>query len=211
MFSDNEDKMVELLQEIRDEVGGGSGSSTVRKSSETVNVDRTTNRTVNIDKAPKRINKPHNAINLTNQVWEDDRISAIELDGDLGPGDTETLARIQSNQSDVTVAVSAVAATEHTADLDGDADEESIVEYYWEFQTQGGGDAWNPLPGLSSTLPLGYLGSPVEVVPGELVGPISGFRCRMHNRSDTAANPQTVPAEDLGGQLAGIILREEDS
>lgn len=205
-LEDNDDKAIELLQQIRDEVSGG-----VTSPGSTTNTTNTTvNRTVNVEEAPKRINKPHNSVNITNQVWEDDRISTVEISGALDPGDTETVARMESTETGVALAASAVAATEHVADLDGDTDDESVVEYYWEYRSQNGGDAWNPLPGLSSTLPLGYLGKPVEIVPGELVGPVAGFRCRVHNRSDDYANPTTVPQEELGGQIAGIVLREVD-
>lgn len=150
---------------------------------------------------------PHNAFSVANETWENDKIKPIEL-ADLGPGDTQTVAEVGSSESEIFVAVRAVATTEHPADVGGSGQPRSAVRYIHEYQTHEG-SGWNPIMGMSSTIPMGYLGNPVEIIPGAFVGPMSRYRIRLHNRTDETANDVTISAGELGGQIVGMIIRGE--
>jgi len=203
-IEDNQDQIVNLLREIRDAQQGGTlpGQSSGSSSS----VRREEHTTLRVHDTAGEYSPPQNSLNLVNQQWEDDKLSDIELT-DLDPGEDQVVARVESSMSDLYVAAKGVSTTEHTHDYDGDGSTESAVNYKWEYKTHGG-DGWTELPGMDSTLPLGeYLGAPVEIIPGRSIGPMAGFRVTFSNVTDGTADPTTIPAGEIGAQIAATIIR----
>jgi hypothetical protein len=203
---DNQDQIVNLLREIRDAQQGGTlpGQSSGSSSS----VRREEHTTLRVHDTAGEFTPPQNSLNLVNQRWEDDRLADIDL-ADLEPGEDQVVARMESNENDLYVTAKAVSTTKHTHDYDGDGATESAVNYKWEYKTHGG-DGWTELPGMDSTLPLGdYLGQPVEIIPGKSIGPMAGFRVTFENVTDGENSPTTIPAGEIGAQIAGTIIRTE--
>lgn len=191
-LDDAESESVDLLRQIRNAVRGidtegASGQTAIRVHD------------MGGDFAP-----PQETINIANQRWLSHRLTPKSYD-DLEPGDTQTIVEMESDQSDLYVAVKGVATSQHAHDLQGDGELQSAVTYQHEFKTHGGSE-WVQFPGLGGTLPLGTLGDPVEIIPGTYVGPMAGYRIRFTNRSNGETNEVTIPAEKLGAQIAGIAI-----
>jgi hypothetical protein len=147
------------------------------------------------------------AVIVANDEWLDDETNDLTFSGDLGPGDEEVVARVESREPDVAVAARAVAATTHPHDFDNDGVEESAIRYRYEHKLDKSG-GYRSLPGLRTTLPLGDIGEPVELVTGAYVGPVAGFQIVFENRTDGSANPVTIDQDNIGGELHCRILRE---
>jgi len=100
--------------------------------------------------------------------------------------------------------VSSVGATGHKADIDGDGQDESVVQYRYEVQT---GNGWEEVTKLRSVVPYGSLATPEQLVPDGRIDSTDGFRIKLKNRTDDGAFTQTtVPQEDLGGIIkAGMV------
>jgi hypothetical protein len=150
---------------------------------------------------------PKNAIIVANNAWQDDRVLDVNFSGDLQPGETEVVARVESTASaGYDVYPRAVATTGHGADIDGDGNRESIIRYKFEIKSNQG-DSWNALQGLETTMPFGSLGEPVELLPGTFIGPVAAFRITFVNRSDQFSNPTAVDADDIGAEIHARIRR----
>lgn len=198
-IEDNDDNLVRLLREIRDAVQGGTlpGQKNANNRQQTE---------VRVHDIAGRYTPPQSAFNLANQEWTDESLAEVSFDGDLAPGDSEVVALIESNDKDVFIGVNAGATTEHRYDVDGDGKDESAVRYYHEFKGSQSNN-WTPAIGLTTTMPLGRLSDPEEYVPGTIIGPMKGWRIRIENRTDETANSTTISADELGGQLTGVIMR----
>lgn len=205
-MEDTEDNIEDVLIEIRDAVQGGSLPGQKTKDSTTKR--SITHTELRVHDISGKFSPPANTFNLGNQTWVDENLTNTQFD-DLEPGETETITSLLSNDSSVYMAVKGLAVTEHVADMNDDNTMESAVNYIYEYQTHDGGDNWNPMIGLSGTVPMGYMGNTEEIVPGEFIGPMSGFRVRMQNRTDGTANPVTVSADEIGAQVAGIFIRSD--
>lgn len=205
-MQDTDDEMLEALREIRDAVQGGTLPGQTSKSSTTQR--EITHTELRVHDVSGKFSPPSNTFNLGNQTWVDENLTTTQID-DLEPGETQTITSLLSNESDVYMAVKGVATTEHVADVDGTGDMESAVNYIYEYQTHDGGDNWNPMIGLSGSAPMGYMGHTEEIVPGEFIGPMAGFRIRFFNRTEGATNEVTIPADEMGAQIAGIFIRAD--
>lgn len=159
---------------------------------------------------------PHEDINFVgardvvivgNDVWQDDKVTDNDIDSDLSPGDEVEVARIESTEPNVKLAVRAVGVTRHYADFNTDPASESVVEYRYEHKVSKG-DTYNGVPGLETTLALGSISEPVEPVPGAYIGPVAGFRIVFFNRTEGASSPQTVGQHDMGAEIHARILRD---
>lgn len=157
---------------------------------------------------------PRNAIVIANQRWVDDTVEEIDFTAEenagndtLDPGEELTAAEILSTRSSVRLAVSAGATTAHGADIDGDGQNENIVRYRFEHKPSTPSDQYNELPGLSTTLPLGNMGTPTEFLAGKMVGPAVAYRVVVENRSDQFSNPQPVPVSAIGAELHARAIR----
>lgn len=205
-MEDTQDNIEDLLIEIRDAVQGGSLPG--QKSQSSTTQREITHTELRVHDISGKFSPPANTFNVGNQVWVDENLTTTQID-DLAPGETQTVTSLLSNETAVYLAVKGVAVTEHVADTDGTGDMESAVNYVYEYQTHDGGDSWNPMIGLSGSAPMGYMGHTAEIVPGEFIGPMAGFRIRFFNRTEGANNPVTIPADEIGAQVAGIFIRSD--
>jgi hypothetical protein len=146
------------------------------------------------------------AIVVAGDEWNDDNVTDLTYDGDLDPGDEETVAVVRSTKRNVKFAPRAVATTVHPGDIDGDGNDENIVEYHFDHK-QSITDEWNELPGMTTTMPFGSIGQPVELIPGTFIGPVAAFRIRFVNRSDTFSTPLSAAEDDIGGEIHGRTVR----
>jgi len=134
----------------------------------------------------------------------DDENKSLDFDGDLAAGDEQVVAQVATEASLEKVVVSSVGATGHKADIDGDGQDESVVQYRYEVQT---GNGWEEVKKLRSVVPYGSLATPEQLVPDGRIDATDGFRIKLKNRTDDGAFTQiTVPQEDLGGIIkAGMV------
>jgi len=200
---DNDDRAIELLEQIAAALESGTlgNEITVETGGQESPQDQLPTH------GGAAIMLPNDAVNLANEYVDEGEINAIEFDGDLQAGDEEILAGWEA--ADDFLLVRAVGVTSHTADIDGDNQEESVVRYGFESKRTTR-TAWKPLPGPSGVLPIGDLARPAPLVDGSWIGPVRGFRIKVRNRTDDANYTQTtVKAEDLGGRLEGRIIRPE--
>lgn len=155
--------------------------------------------------------RPQDLVQVTNETWVNEKeavdptVSFIDLPDPLGPGEDTTVYEVRSTSRAVELFAKASGATTHFADLDGDGNDESVVEYVFEYQ-RGPGDDWERHRGLSDLTALGTLTRPAELEPGRLIGPVFGWRLRFVNRTDDSSLTDTDVAEDqLGGRFVGEV------
>jgi hypothetical protein len=157
--------------------------------------------------APDEVTDPRDAVIVANNRFKDDRVEDLSFGSTLAPGETEVVAEVVSTPNKTfDVYGSAIATTAHAGDIDGDGNQESVVEYRIETKKRSA-DAYSSLPGLSTTLPFGELGNPVELVPGSYIGPVAGFRIVMKNRSDEFANPISIDSDNIAGEIHARLER----
>jgi len=145
---------------------------------------------------------------LANEEWTDESVEpASHPDDTLEPGESVTTVSIVANDPEVMVYLSQIGTTHHTADIDGDGTDESVVEYRIE-QKQQRNDRWAPLRNAVQTAPYGTFNKPVELIPGKLVGPFDAVRVRFTNRSDGAANPTNIDIESVGTYVTAAVSRD---
>lgn len=160
---------------------------------------------------------PQNTLVLAGDKWQDEDIENINYNqqtsqtGVLPAGEALTAVEMESNVDGVMLAVRAVATTTHGADIDNDGVDESVINYRYEMKPSSSTDTYNALPGLSSTLPFGAMGNPVELIPGAYVGPFKAFRIVFENRSDNFVNPVDVDLDKIGSHVHARVLRNVGS
>lgn len=148
----------------------------------------------------------NDAVIVGNQEWVDETINDINITSDLGPGETVTVAETRSTDANIGIMLKAAGVTTHPGDIDGDGNDENVVEYRFErIESQAG--KYNGLSGLTTTAPFGSIGNPTPLIPGSYIGPSQAFRLRFHNRSDDFSNNVTVAKEDIGAQLHARVVR----
>lgn len=158
---------------------------------------------------------PNDFIQVANDAWRDDSIEDIDFtdqvqDGsNLQPGERMTAVEIETTTPGEFVAVRDVATTPHAADIDGDGTPESIVQYIFDAKIRSASDTYHSLPGLTTTLPLGQIGTPIELLSGSFIGPMKSFRIRFFNRSGDFSSPQTVNIDDIAAEVHARRLRED--
>lgn len=150
---------------------------------------------------------PKNALVIANQRWEDEDVEALDFTTTtLEPGEEATIVEVVSTEPNVKYAARSVATSAHAGDYNDDNVDESLVRYRFEHKKEAN-DKWHTLPGLTSTVPYGQIGQPVELMPGTFVGPVSGFRIVFENVTEGESNPINVDGKYLAAQLHGRILR----
>lgn len=153
--------------------------------------------------------RPRDLIAIGNDRWEDDRIYDIDFEEQAGgvsldPGEELTALEIVSNDTDTTLNIHAVGTTRHPGDISDDGTAENIVQYRLESRPDNPTDSYNALPGTRTTAPYGSIINPVELLPGQAVGPMYSFRVVVRNRSHDFANPQSVDVKNIG-----VVARAE--
>lgn len=147
-------------------------------------------------------------VNVPNQFWVDERIEDADINGQIGssltPGEEVEVCKIESTDPNIKVRPRAVGASLHAGDVFNDGTRQSIVRYRYERKYRIN-DEWSPMGGLSSTLRYGRLDDPTEIVPGEFLEPLQGFRIIMVNRTDTTANQFSVGSNQIGALVSGIV------
>lgn len=157
---------------------------------------------------------PANAFVLAGDKWEDDDVTDIDYtssdnagDSNLDPGEELTAVEAVANEVGTFLALSAVATTEHAADMDADGVDESIIRYKYQMKPTRQADKYNTLPGMSSTLSFGAMGDPQPFVPNAYIGPVKAFRVIFENRADEFSSSESVGVNDIGCHLHGRVLR----
>jgi hypothetical protein len=157
---------------------------------------------------------PRNTVVVANNRWADDSVADIDYTSNanagndqLDPGEMLTAVEAETTRQDEWLALRAVATTAHGADIDNDGNTENIVQYNFGHKAKTASDRYNELSGLSTTLPFGSIGRPVELIPGRFVGPAKSFRIEFENRSDGFASPTNVPVENIGAQMHLVVIR----
>lgn len=154
----------------------------------------------------------NDAVVVGNEQWEDETVEEIDFGAqtdngtELQPGEELVAAEVRSNRRNVSAMLRAVGVSTHPGDINGDGQDESIIQYRFE-RIESVSDGWNDLPGLTTTAPFGAVGAPVEVIPGTFVGPSSAFRIVFENRSDGFSNPISVNLDEIGAQMHARIVR----
>lgn len=154
--------------------------------------------------------EPKAYIQATNEEWVQKgetigpETSFLDYPSPMTAGDETDVVRIVSEAENIELFVQAAGVTPHTADMDNDGDEESVVRYHYQYQEQIGGD-WKEHDGLTDVQQLGNLTHPEPLLPGGgFVGPVYGFKIRFENRSDEGSfNAHSVDQDDIGGRLLG--------
>lgn len=149
------------------------------------------------------------AIVLPNREWVDERVNLISLDGDLEPGEVETVVRYESTDGEYPIAVKGVGATRHIGTLTDAESDESLVEYEYQFK-RNPADEWANLRGISSPLPWGTINEPRDIIEGSYVGPVASFRIRIRNRTEGEVGETAIPEDTLGGIATGLVMDGEE-
>lgn len=147
---------------------------------------------------------PRRTVNIANQRWVDERTEAITFDDPLEPGEEAIVAAAEIEGIEPRFALRAIGTTTHKADIDGDGTLESPIEYRYEWRSDPAGE-WVDLPSMTGTLPWGSLADPTQVVPGEAIGPMAGFRVVFFNRSYRFDEPVSVDGAALGAIIVGEL------
>lgn len=157
--------------------------------------------------------RPRDALILGNDRWEDETVEEIEFPNQvsgttLDPGESITALEIISNDRENTIAVFALATSRHPSDINNDNTPENVVRYSIQDKPDDPTDTYNELPGLTTTMPFGDIGTPIRLLPGNnAVGPMYSFRVVVENRSDGFANPVSIPLDKIGVACHARILR----